>query len=107
MLSQVNHRVTVARNGDEGIRLFQEKEFDIVLTDLGMPGMSGWEVCQKIKKVNPYTPVGMITGWGMEVSQSKMEECGLDFIIAKPFDFNQIIRVVSEKIESGTNFGMT
>jgi len=36
-----------------------------------------------------------------------MEECGLDFIIAKPFDFNQIIRVVSEKIESGTNFGMT
>ena len=102
MLSQVNHRVTVARNGDEGIRLFQEKEFDIVLTDLGMPGMSGWEVCQKIKKMNPYTPVGMITGWGMEVSQSKMEECGLDFIIAKPFDFNQIIRVVSEKIEPRT-----
>lgn len=102
MLSQVNHRVTVARNGDEGLRLFQEKEFDIVLTDLGMPGMSGWEVCQKIKKMNPYTPVGMITGWGMEVSQSKMEECGLDFIIAKPFDFNQIIRVVSEKIEPRT-----
>ncbi len=102
MLSQVNHRVTVARNGDEGIRLFQEKEFDIVLTDLGMPGMSGWEVCQKIKKMNPYTPVGMITGWGMEVSQGKMEECGLDFIIAKPFDFNQIIRVVSEKIEPRT-----
>jgi PAS domain S-box-containing protein len=102
MLSQVDHRVTAAQNGDEGIRLFQEKEFDIVLTDLGMPGMSGWEVCQKIKKMNPYTPVGMITGWGMEVSQSKMEECGLDFIIAKPFDFNQIIRVVSEKIEPRT-----
>ena len=102
MLSQVNHRVTVAQNGDEGLRQFQEKEFDIVLTDLGMPGMSGWEVCQKIKKMNPYTPVGMITGWGMEVSQSKMEECGLDFIIAKPFDFNQIIRVVSEKTEPGT-----
>lgn len=102
MLAQVDHRVTVARNGDEGIRLFQEKEFDIVLTDLGMPGMSGWEVCQKIKKVNPYTPVGMITGWGMEVSQSKMEEYGLDFIIAKPFDFNQIIRVVSEKTEPRT-----
>jgi PAS domain S-box-containing protein len=102
MLSQVNHRVTVARNGDEGLRQFQAKEFDIVLTDLGMPGMSGWEVCQEIKKMNPYTPVGMITGWGMEVSQSKMEECGLDFIIAKPFDFNQIIRVVSEKIEPRT-----
>jgi len=102
MLSQADHRVTVARNGDEGIRLFQEMEFDMVLTDLGMPGMAGWEVCQKIKKMNPNTPVGMITGWGMEVNQSKMEEYGLDFIIAKPFDFNQIIRVVSEKIEPRT-----
>src|SRR4030066_362250 len=66
MLSQVNHRVTVARNGDEGLRLFREKEFDIVLTDLGMPVMSGWEVCKAIKGGSPNFPVGMITGWGME-----------------------------------------
>jgi PAS domain S-box-containing protein len=104
MLSQVNHQVTVAKSGEEGVRIFGDLEFDMVLTDLGMPGMSGWEVCQKIKKMNPYMPVGMITGWGMEVSQSKMEECGLDFIINKPFDFNQIVTVVSEKIESRTSF---
>ncbi|MDI7259264.1 MAG: PAS domain S-box protein [Thermodesulfobacteriota bacterium] len=104
MLSKVNHQVTVAKNGEEGIRLFNELEFDMVLTDLGMPGMSGWEVCQKIKKMNPYTPVGMITGWGIEVSQSKMEECGLDFLLSKPFDFNQVLKVVSETMESGTTF---
>ncbi|MBM4278169.1 MAG: PAS domain S-box protein [Deltaproteobacteria bacterium] len=102
MLSRVNHQVTVANDGEEGIRLFQEKEFDIVLTDLGMPGMSGWEVCGRIKKMNPSTPVGMITGWGMEIDQSRKEEAGLDFIITKPFDFNQIVSVVSEKIEPRT-----
>lgn len=99
MLSQVNHQVTVAKSGEEGVRLFGEKKFDIVLTDLGMPGMSGWEVCKSIKKIKSSTPVGMITGWELEVDESKKEESGLDFIITKPFDFNKIIRLVSEKVE--------
>jgi DNA-binding response OmpR family regulator len=98
LLSQANHRVTVANNGEKGVQLFQEKEFDIVLTDLGMPGMSGWEVCQRIKKIKHTTPVGMITGWGMELSQDKMKEYGLDFILSKPFDFSQVVKVVSETI---------
>jgi CheY-like chemotaxis protein len=99
-LAQVNHQVTLAEDGEKGIQLFKEGKFDMVLTDLGMPGMSGWEVCRMIKKINPHTPVGMITGWGMEMSRSKMEEYGLDFFISKPFDFNQILNVVAETMES-------
>ena len=71
ILSQVNHQVTVAKDGGEGLQLFKEKEFDIVLTDLGMPGMSGWEVCKAIKEIGSGIPVGMITGWGMELDQSQ------------------------------------
>lgn len=100
ILTQANHQVTVAGNGEEGIRLFKEREFDAVLTDLGMPGMSGWEVCKVIKQISPELPVGMITGWGSEVSRAKIEETGLDFVISKPFDFNQILNTVTEKIES-------
>jgi signal transduction histidine kinase/CheY-like chemotaxis protein len=100
ILSQVNHQVTMAENGEEGIRLFREKDFDLVLTDLGMPGMSGWEVCRAIKKMSPHTPVGMITGWGTEVDQSKIEENGIDFVIPKPFQFDQILKVVDETIAS-------
>jgi PAS domain S-box-containing protein len=100
ILSQINHRVTVAENGEEGIRLFKEKEFDIVLTDLGMPGMSGWEVGRAIKKMSSHTPVGMITGWGVEVDQAKIEENGIDFVIPKPFQLDQIVKVVDETIAS-------
>ncbi len=96
ILTQMNHEVTLAEDGEKGIQLFKEKKFDMVLTDLGMPGMSGWEVCRIIKKMSPLTPVGMITGWGTEMSASKMEEYGLDFIISKPFDFNQVLNVVAE-----------
>jgi CheY-like chemotaxis protein len=100
ILSQGKHRVTVAENGEDGIRLFKEEEFDIVLTDLGMPGMSGWEVGRAIKKMSPHTPVGMITGWEAEVDQAKIEENGIDFVIPKPFQFDQILKVVDETIAS-------
>jgi len=100
ILSQVNHQVTMAEDGEEGIRLFKEKDFDLVLTDLGMPGMSGWEVCRAIKKMSPRTPVGMITGWGVEIDQSKIEENGIDFVIPKPFQFGQILKVVDETMAS-------
>jgi len=99
-LVQANHQVTLAEDGEKGIRLFKEGKFDMVLTDLGMPGMSGWEVCRLIKTISPHTPVGMITGWGTEMSRSKMEEYGLDFFISKPFDLNQILNVVAETMES-------
>jgi PAS domain S-box-containing protein len=100
ILAQVGHEVTLAEDGGKGIQLFKKGKFDMVLTDLGMPGMSGWDVCRTIKEISPHTPVGMITGWGMEMNRSKMEECGLDFFISKPFDSNQILDVVAETMES-------
>jgi FixJ family two-component response regulator len=50
--------------------------------------------------MNPRTPVGMITGWGVMVDQVKMDESGIDFLIPKPFQFNQISRVVGEAVAS-------
>jgi PAS domain S-box-containing protein len=99
-LAQADHQVTLAEDGGKGVQLFKEGEFDVVLTDLGMPGVSGWEVCRMIKEISPHTPVGMITGWGDERNRSKMEECGLDFFISKPFDLAQILNVVAETMES-------
>ena len=102
-LVQGNHQVTLAEDGEKGLQLFKKGTFDIVLTDWGMPGISGWEVCRMIKKISPHTPIGMITGWGTEMSQSQIEEYGLDFFISKPFDFNQILNVVTETMESKRN----
>jgi len=99
-LAQASHQVTLAEDGEKGVRLFEEGKFDVVLTDLGMPGMSGWEVCRLIKAINPRTPVGMITGWGAEISRRKMEEYDLDFYISKPFDLHQILNAVTQALES-------
>lgn len=95
-LTRENHQVTVAKDGIEGIDLFRKMKFDIVLTDLGMPNLSGWEVCKTVKKMSPNTPVGMITGWGEIVNPTNQREEGPDFILAKPFDFGCIVNKINE-----------
>ncbi|HVP76903.1 MAG TPA: GAF domain-containing protein [Thermodesulfobacteriota bacterium] len=99
MLKTKGHRVVVAPNGEEGIERFRAETFDLVFTDLGMPKLSGWDVGKTIKEINPKTPVAMITGWGVELEREKLNESGIDLVISKPFNFDQVIDVVSEAME--------
>jgi signal transduction histidine kinase/ActR/RegA family two-component response regulator len=98
ILRTKGHQVVSASNGEEGIEQFKAKPFDMVFTDLGMPNISGWEVAKTIKKMNPKIPVAMITGWGMELNKEKMIENGIDLIISKPFNMEEVIRLVSEAV---------
>jgi signal transduction histidine kinase/ActR/RegA family two-component response regulator len=99
MLKTKGHKVAVAPNGEEGIERFRAEAFDLVFTDLGMPKLSGWDVGKTIKGINPKTPVAMITGWGVELDREKLNESGIDLIISKPFNFDQVIDLVSEAME--------
>ena len=104
MLTAKGHQVVSASGGQEGIDKFKAESFDLVFTDLGMPRVSGWEVGKAVKKMNATVPVAMITGWGMELNKEKMTENGIDLIISKPFNLNQVSELVSEAIELKRNF---
>ena len=99
MLKVKGHRVVVASNGEEGIERFKKGEFDLVFTDLGMPKISGWDVGRAIKGMNSKVPIAMITGWGMELNREKMSESGIDLVVSKPFNFDQVLQLVSEAME--------
>jgi signal transduction histidine kinase/ActR/RegA family two-component response regulator len=99
ILKTQGHEVVSVSSGEEGIDRFETETFDLVLTDLGMPKMSGWEVGRVLKGMNTEVPIAIITGWGMELNREKMKESGIDLVISKPFQFDQVIRVVSEALE--------
>jgi len=86
----LGHTATEASTGEEGIEYFKTKNFDVVLTDLGMPGISGWEVTRICKKLKPEVPVVMISGWGNQIDENMIAESKLDGVIAKPFEITQI-----------------
>jgi CheY-like chemotaxis protein len=100
ILVRFNHSVTAAPDGIAGIEAFQTGNYDIVFTDLGMPGISGWEVAQRIKAIDPHVTVILVTGWGVELDENELEERKIHSVISKPFQIKQILEVVSRALES-------
>jgi signal transduction histidine kinase/CheY-like chemotaxis protein len=96
ILSTAGHQVTLASDGEEGIRLYKEKKPDLVISDLGLPGVSGWEVAAAVKEENPSTPVVIFTGWGVKLDQADPKSQNVDKFITKPFNMRQILSLVSE-----------
>jgi CheY-like chemotaxis protein len=82
----------------QGIEVFKKKKFDLVLTDLGMPVLSGWQVAEKIKSINKRVPVALITGWNVKLDESEMRDKYIDLVIQKPFDINQILILIQEAL---------
>jgi PAS domain S-box-containing protein len=100
MLKTGGHEVTAAASGEDGIVCLAAAEFDLVFTDLGMPGISGWEVAKEVKISKPNTIVGLITGWGASLDENRLAEQGIDLIVAKPFRFQQVLAMVADALRA-------
>lgn len=85
-----------ANQGYDALRLFDEGSFDAVFTDLGMPGMSGWELARAIRLKNSQVPLAIITGWGEVVSTSDREVAQVDWVLSKPFSMAEIVDIVQD-----------
>jgi signal transduction histidine kinase/ActR/RegA family two-component response regulator len=96
LLKLHGHHVVTAEGGSEGIATFKSGKFDLVLTDLGMPEMSGWDVAREIKTLNPRARVGLITGWPIDLTSAELRARGVDQIVAKPFDLPTLLSLIED-----------
>jgi CheY-like chemotaxis protein len=58
---------------------------DVILTDVSMPGMSGWDVADACRRRFPHVPLGFVTGWGDRLDQEMTRRSGVRFVLSKPF----------------------
>jgi len=85
MLASHGHTVVTAAGADEAFeRLEGEANLDLVLTDLVMPGRTGWDVAAHVKARRPLVPVGLITGWGDAADVDEARRAMVDFVVEKP-----------------------
>ena len=96
ILEGENCDVHVAESGSEALALFSESRFDGVFTDVGMPGMSGWELAREIRQINTRIPIAVITGWGEAVGSNEQRAAGVNWVVAKPFTADRIVELVQE-----------
>jgi signal transduction histidine kinase/ActR/RegA family two-component response regulator len=95
ILRQQRHDVVAVDDGVTGLARFQAGAFDLVMTDLAMPGMSGWQVARAVKAVRPEVPVVLVTGWGVEVETDDLQAHGVDRVMTKPFRYEDVQEVVA------------
>ncbi len=84
VLSSKGYAVITAENGQEALRKLSEEKYDVVYTDIRMPGMSGLEVAEHVKAWKPWTPVVIITGYGTEAAEARAKAAGVSSFLHKP-----------------------
>lgn len=94
----VECEVVTAASGDEAIVRLEENPFDVVITDIAMPGISGLELLSLIKAKNPETRVIVITAYGSDEREEQAYQRGAERYIEKPFDLHEIRDIVSKMI---------
>ncbi len=99
MLMTAEHEVITAQDGAEALhKLVENDDIDVVFTDLGLPGMSGYEVAQEMKRLRPDLLVGLVTGWGATLDPEKARAHGVDRVISKPFRFEEVLGFVQDAL---------
>jgi CheY-like chemotaxis protein len=84
VLSQKGYVVVTAGNAQEALSKVQEGEYDVVFTDIKMPGMSGIELAERLRVERPWTPVVIVTGYGSKANQDRAEAAGVSSFLQKP-----------------------
>jgi len=102
ILSFEGYKVDEASDGEEGLKKFKEKTFDLVLCDIKMPKLDGIEFLQRAGEINPDIPIVMISGHGnIETAVEAVKKGAYDFI-SKPPDLNRLLITIRNAMDKST-----
>jgi CheY-like chemotaxis protein len=91
VLSGEGYQVRETMSGKEALAELDHQQYDLVFTDIKMPGMDGLEMTSRVKKAHPGVPVVVITGFGTEANESRAKELGVAGFLRKPLTPEMII----------------
>ena len=103
MLSEEGYELDFAYDGDMGIEMLKAKRYDIVVSDLTMPSISGLEVARWVKLHFPETGVFLLTGWSIQTDMMQITSAGVDSLISKPFKFSDVLDAINNYVNQRAN----
>lgn len=109
-LTENGYSVDAAYDGNIGWKLYQQKDFNLVILDLNLPGMNGYELCKSIRAHNASIPIIMLTALNSLENKIEGYDAGADDYILKPFEFKELLmkirvllkRTMNQQIPTGT-----
>jgi nitrogen regulation protein NR(I) len=101
LLSQEGHSVKIAASGEAGIAMVRAHQFDLLIMDVRMPGMSGLEAFKAVRKIEPKLPVIIMTAFGTTETAIEATKMGAFDYVLKPFEIPEILVLIEQAIEAG------
>lgn len=100
VLTRKGYQVDTAEDGFQGLEKAEAKKYDVVFTDIRMPGMNGVEVYKRLKVISPESRVIVMTGYGLEKMIQEALNLGAFADVRKPFDLKLIYTLVEQALKS-------
>ena len=101
-LEKANFSITTSKNGKEGVSLFKQRPFDLVITDISMPVINGLDAIVLMRKENPQVPIIAMSGTARSASFLKMADYfTADGTLQKPFHPKQLLDLVKKTLKAG------
>jgi len=103
ILEKRGHKVFIAKDSSDGMKMYENNRYDVVLCDLAMPKVNGWKVAKHIKdfaaiKEMAKTPFVLITGYELDTDNLNYKKEGVDFILKKPLEFDELNKMINDFI---------
>ena len=95
-------RVVTAHNGEEALRVLSMTAVDLLVTDLVMPVMDGFELIRVAKRDYPWIPVIVISAYLEHNAEARLQALGIDHYLEKPLDFDEIATAIKNKVSSAS-----
>jgi len=100
LLARDGHVVREAAGGREALDLLRSQPYDLLITDLGMPDVSGHMVARCARDTLPEVPIILSTGWGETISPDQLRSLGATALLAKPFTYNDLLHAMAMAMAS-------
>ncbi|HEY1406878.1 MAG TPA: response regulator, partial [Spirochaetota bacterium] len=97
LFDHMGNRVSVCENGDDALNEFRHNKYDIVISDYGIPGMTGLELLKKVRELNEHTTTVLLSGWLLD-DVARYEKT-IDLFLSKPFHIEALIREISKLLK--------
>lgn len=99
VLTEKGYEVNTASSGEEALSKMGSNGYDLVFADIRMPGMDGLEMAKRIKEMNPWLPVVVVTGYGTEANEARAEEIGVSGFVRKPLSPEMIESITKQTLQ--------